>query len=118
MIPSDIMRYNLKFNVINMPNFEAIRVGRKTVETRAATKKYQNIKAGDILVLTCGNKKLLKTVKRARVFKTISALFKKYKVGSVNPWLKTIKEAEEMFYSYPGYKEKIEKYGLIAMELK
>lgn len=101
-----------------MTSFKAIKTGQKTVETRAASKKYQNIKAGDILVLTCGEKKLLKTVKRAQVFKSIPALFKKYKVSAIMPWIKTVKQATEAYYSYPDYKEKIKKFGLIALELE
>jgi len=93
--------------MVNVANFEAIRNGQKTVETRAASKKYQNIKAGDILVLTCGKKKSLKKVKHVQIFKTIPALFKKYKVNVVMPGVKTVKEATAIYYSYPGYRKKI-----------
>lgn len=107
----------LKFREVNRDIFEAIRSGRKKVETRAATDKYRLIKPGDKVVFICGKDKFEKAVRRAEVFKTISGLLKKYKVKQINPKLKSEKELREMYFSFPNYKEKIKKYGLIALEL-
>ena len=40
-----------------------------------------------------------------------------YKIKDIMPGLGTKKELEQAYYSYPGYKEKIEKFGLIAMQV-
>ncbi len=44
-----------RFRTINKDIFEAIKSGKKKVETRAATEKYRNIKAGDTVKLVCEN---------------------------------------------------------------
>lgn len=111
-------KYTLGFRETNQDIFEAIRNGKKKVETRAATVKYQNIKAGDTLVLVCGKDRFEKKVKAVKVYKSIAALVKKYKPGEIIPGLKTAKELEAAYYSFPGYKEKIAKVGLLALELK
>lgn len=107
----------LKFRAVNRDIFEAIRSGKKPVETRAATVKYAGIKAGDTVEFVCGKDKFTKPVKRAEIFKSISDLVKKYKPEEINPNIKTVDELEKMYYSFPGYKEKIEKVGLIAFEV-
>ncbi len=110
-------KYTLKFNQENRDIFESIRLGSKKVETRAATVKYKDIQKGDELVFVCGKEKFSKHVKKVAVFKSISAILKKYKPSQINPSLKTVKETEELYHSFPGYKEKIKTYGLIAFEL-
>ncbi len=98
--------------------FEAFCNGKKKVETRAATSRYQSIKAGDILRLVCGKDKFERRIKKVKVFKTVGTLLKKYKVSEINPKVKSAKELEAMFYGFSGYREKIKKYGLVALELK
>lgn len=108
----------LKFRVINRNIFEAIKNGRKKIETRVATKKYRNIKAGDTIILVCGNKRIKKKVKKIELFKSITAILKKYKPAAINPKIHTADEAKTMWYSFPGYKEKIKKCGLVVMLLE
>jgi|SRR3989338_7112100 len=110
-------KYTLRFRAVNKDIFDAIKSGKKTVETRAATVKYRNIKAGDSLVLICGTQRFEKKIKKATIFKSIPAMLKKYKVKQIMPSLSTQQELEAAYYSYPGYKEKIKKFGLIALEL-
>lgn len=110
-------KYTLRFRAVNRGIFMDIKSGKKSVETRAASKKYGDIKAGDMLVLVCGKERFEKKVKKARVFKTISALLKVHPLRKIMPKLKSEKEWQEELYSYPGYKEKIKKFGLIALEL-
>ncbi|MEK7151604.1 MAG: ASCH domain-containing protein [Patescibacteria group bacterium] len=110
--------YKLRFRAVNRDIFEAIRDGKKKIETRAATIKYRNIEAGDIVILSCGKDKFSKTVAAVNVFKTISALLKKYKVKEINPGVESEGELRDIYYSFPGYKEKIRDNGLVALELK
>lgn len=107
-------KVTLRFRRTNKPTFDAIKTGRKTVETRAATRKYQNINVGDILVLACGNYKFEKRIKKIQKFKTIHALLVTIRLHKVNPLVSTLKEAEKVYDSYPDYKEKIKKFGIIA----
>jgi ASC-1-like (ASCH) protein len=110
--------YTLRFAKGNKDTFEHIKAGRKTVETRAGTVRYRDIQKGDMLVCSCDGKKIQKKVKKVSHFKTIAMLIKKYKPELINPGTKTLKEMEAMYYGYPGYKEKIAEYGVLAFELE
>ena len=110
--------YTLIFREADRSIFEAIKDGRKKVETRAATTKYQSIKRGEALIFICGKSSFQKKVSRAEIFKTIDDLLKKYKVSDIHPDLKFKEELEKLYFSFSGYREKIKKYGLIALELK
>lgn len=107
----------LKFRAVNRNIFEAILNGKKKIETRAATAKFHDIKAGDTVVLICGNKKAKKKVKKVELLKSSAAVLKKYKPEDINPKIHTIKEVKTMWYSFPGYREKIKKHGFIVMHL-
>lgn len=108
----------LKFRAVNRDTFEAIKNGAKKIETRAATKRFKDIKAGDKVKLICGKDKFEKEVKKSQMYKTITAILRKYKPSEINPKCSTSKELREMYYSFPDYRKKIRKFGLIALELK
>lgn len=107
----------LRFRAVNRDIFEAIRVGKKKIETRAGSPRYFNIEAGDTLVFICGKDRFEKRAKKVKKFKDIKSLLKAYKPQDINPKTRNLEESEKMYYSFPGYKEKIKKYGLIAIEL-
>ena len=109
--------YTLRFRAVNRDIFEAILDGKKKVETRAATKKYIDIKTGDILVFVCGKERFEKEIKKVKIFKSISSLVKKYSPQEINPKAKSEKDLRDIYYSFPGYREKIQKFGIVAMEL-
>ena len=111
-------KYSLKFRTTNKNIFLDIKSGKKSVETRAASEKYKDIKAGDILVLVCGKERFEKKVKKAKIFKSTTALLKTYPIKKIMPKLNSQKEWQKELYTYPNYKEKIQKYGLIALEFK
>jgi len=69
----------LRFRAADRNIFESIRKGRKKVETRTASPKFIKIKAGDNLKLICGNDSFNKSVKNAKIFKTISVVLKNIK---------------------------------------
>jgi len=108
----------LRFRKINKDIFDAIKSGKKKVETRAATTRYLKIHAGDIVTFICGEKRFSKKITRVKIFKTIQSMLKQYKPKAINPKAKTPKDLLEIYYSFPGYKEKIKKYGIVALELE
>lgn len=108
----------LRFRTGDKNIFEAIKNRKKKVETRAATKRYRNIKAGDTVKLICGKDTFEVKIKKMTIFKSITAILKNYKVKRINPNVGTEKELRKMYYSFPGYRDKIRKYGLIALELE
>lgn len=89
----------------------------RKIEVRAATYKYKGIKSGDIIVFKCQGKYFVKKVKKAGKFKSLAALLKKYDIEDIMPDAKSLKDVEKRFHSFPGYRERIKKYGLIAIEL-
>jgi len=112
-----VIKYTLRLKATDRQTFLAIKLGIKSVETRAASKRYKDIEVGDMLVLVCGKDKIEKVVKKTKIFKTIKSLVAVYPVKKIMPELSSEKDLEKMYYSYPSYKEKIKKYGLIALEL-
>ena len=73
---------------------------------------------GDMITFVCGEDKFKRVVKKAKVFKTISAMLKIDKVKDIMPKLKSAKELTRVYYSYPSYRSKIKKFGLIALEFR
>lgn len=108
----------MRFRKVNKDIFEAIRRSKKKVETLAATVKYRNIRTGDRIIFICGRSRFEKKVKRATVFKSIPAMLKKYKIKDIMPKLSSADELKEVYFSYPKYREKIRRFGIIALELR
>lgn len=107
----------LTFNKKNRDIFEAVRDGRKRVETRAATSKYADVKAGEVATFVCDGETFTRTITAVRHFPSVEALLKKYAVSEIHPFSKTAAELKAVYDSFPGYTEKIREFGLIAMEL-
>ncbi len=109
----------LRFRATDRSDFNRIKDGSKSVETRAATAKYKDVEKGDVLVIVCGTEKIIKTIKRAQHFKTLTAMFKVISIKKIMPpSVKTIADARKIYYGFGGYKEKIAKFGVVAWELK
>lgn len=112
------MVHIIRVRKVNQDIFEAIKSGKKKIETRAASARYQKIKSGDVLEFVCGRKRVIRQAGKVRRFKTISGLLRQYRPRQINPKTKTAKEVEKMYYSFPGYKDKIKKFGLVVIELE
>jgi ASC-1-like (ASCH) protein len=110
-------KWVLRFRVKDRKNFLEIKNGLKVVETRAATERYRPIQKGDVLVFVCGKEKNQKMVKRVRIFKTIGAMIKTINFKKIMPSVSSTEELRDAYYSYPGYKEKISKFGIIALDI-
>ncbi len=102
--------------------FRAIKSGRKSVETRAlgkteTGKSFGDVKKGDVLLFMCGEDRLRKPVKKVQKFKSVKSMLVKISYKKIWPHLKnpSYKEIEKIYYSYPGYEERIKKNGLIAV---
>jgi len=106
----------LRFRQVDKNIFDDIRSGKKTVETRAATAKFRNMKPGDSVIFVCGSEKFEREVKAAKIFRNIPELLLKYDFRKIAPRLSAPEELEKMYYSFPGYREKIAEFGLIALE--
>lgn len=108
----------LRFKEVDRGIFEDVLEGKKRIETRAATKKFLNIKPGNIIRCVCGKDRLEKKVKKVKTFKSINSLLKEYKPKEINPKALSKSDLEKMYNSFPSYRKKIKKHGLIVFELK
>ena len=115
---SNMANHIFRFRQSDKNIFDDIRSGRKAVETRAATTKFKNIKPADIVVFVCGKDRFEKEVKSAEIFKDVPSILKKYRVGDIAPRLATEGDLIKMYHSFPGYEEKIKKFGLIALRFE
>lgn len=111
------VKHVLKIRKSDSLFFDLIKSGRKTVETRAGTDQYKKIKVGDVLVFICGKRKIEKKVIEVDIFATIDDLLLKFDLKKIMPHVFSVKEAKEVWFSFPDYKEKIKKHGLVAFEL-
>lgn len=108
----------LRFRAVDKRNFDALCDGRKAVETRAATKRYRGIQAGDQVKVTCGKESVKKEVVAVEIFPSIEAMAEAIPFKNIMPYAETLDEVRNEYYGYPGYKEKIAEYGLVALTLR
>jgi ASC-1-like (ASCH) protein len=111
------MKLSTRFREVDRDKFEAVRDGIKTIETRAATARYAKLKVGDVIVATCGKDKVEKEIIEAKHFNSIEEMFEVYEMRSILPGVTALGEAQKIYYSFPGYKEKIQEHGIIALVL-
>jgi len=107
-------KHILRIRKVDKIVFDFIKNKKKTIETRAATDKFRKIEKGDILVIVYNNKRLEKQIKRVELFESVDKMLKKINFKKVMPFVNSIDEMKKVYYSFPGYKEKIKKVGLIA----
>ena len=108
----------LKIRTTDKLIFYQLSNGSKMVETRAATVRYQPIQVGDELVFTCGKARLSKKVLKKEHFKSIDVMVKKISFNHIMPSVKSVSEMKKIYFSFPGYEEKISEFGIFAFYLK
>ena len=111
------MKRIVRFRAVDKGIFLDIKNRKKKIETRAATERYRNVKRGDTLVFVCGQEKFERKVKKARPARGAGALLRFYSFRQICPDLKTKKEFLKSYNAFPGYQQKIKKFGLMAFEL-
>ena len=110
-------RFILRVRAADKNNFLEIKNGLKLVETRAASPQYREIKKGDTLVVVCGRQRVEKKVKRVRIFRSIGAMVKAIPYKKIMPSINSLKDLRRAYYSYPDYREKLRRYGIIAFDI-
>lgn len=108
----------LKFAAKDKATFDAIKDGRKTIETRAGTVAYQQVEAGDSLTLECGGERIEKIVQKVKQFASVEEAFNSPDFTKILPGVTTLAEAEKVYYGFPGYRERIAENGLLAFYLQ
>lgn len=109
------MKIVLRFRSVDKGIFDAVRAGKKKVETRANTIRYKNATKGDILVCLCAGRKFQKVVRRVRRFKNPVGLLRAYTPTQILPGA-TRAELLAVYNSF--YKNGISNVGIVAFELE
>ena len=112
------MKPILRFRKVDEERFEEVRNGLKVIETRAATKKYENLKVGDVVVFVCGNDRFERRVKKKYNFSSVDEMVGKVPFKKVMPSVNSIEEMKKVYSSYPRYDEKIKQCGLVGFEFE
>jgi ASC-1-like (ASCH) protein len=107
----------LKFREVNRDIFNMLVDGSKSIETRAATPKYRNLKDGDYIIAKCGDDTCKKRIKKATHFDSIDQMLEVYDLKHISPSVRSKEEAIKVWHSFPSYKEKLSRYGIMAFEL-
>jgi ASC-1-like (ASCH) protein len=107
-------RVVLRFAKSGQREFEAIKAGTKTVETRAATMRYKGVTPGDTLVLICGSERLEKIVQKVSHYPSVLELLNAVEFRLISPWANSPSEVSASFNAYAGYDQKIKLNGLAA----
>lgn len=110
--------WTLRFRAVDKKNFEEVRSGIKSIETRAGTIKYQPIKVGDTLVFVCGQGQCFKEITRKFHWPSIDAMVKEINFKKIMPSVESVDEMKKIYASYPDYMKKIKEYGLLGFEIR
>lgn len=110
--------WTLRFRVIDKQNFDEIKQGRKLIETRAGTIKYQPIRVGDMLTFVCGQERCVKKISKRFHWSSIDAMLKEVDLKKIMPLVRSVEEMKKSYASYSGYEEKIKEHGLLGFELE
>lgn len=106
------------FNEADRHNFDDVRSGVKTVETRAAAPKYMAVQVGDEITLACGSDTLTKRVVKKYHWPSIEAMLAEVPLKHVMPDLSTPDQVKARYATYPGYDTKIPELGIVGFELE
>ena len=96
-------KWTLRFRLRDKSNFEEVRGGSKSIETRAATPRYREIKTGDVVVFVCGDKRFEKKVIKVKMFRSIPAMLKVIDFKRIMPSIKSTSEMQQVYHSYPNF---------------
>jgi len=109
--------WTLRFRAVDKKNFDELKRGDKSIETRASTIKYQPIEVGDMLTFVCGKERCVKIIIKKYHWPSIDAMAREIDFKEINPSAHSLDEVKKMYASYPNYDEKIKKNGLLGFVL-
>lgn len=110
------MRHQLIFLPEHQPTFRLIQSGKKGIETRAGNDEYLKIRSGDVLELVCGEEICERKVNMVRHFSSLTKLLAIYQPEVIHPGITSRDELRELYLSFPGYPERLKKFGILVFE--
>lgn len=110
--------WTLRFRAVDKNNFDEVKIGNKSIETRAGTIKYQPIEVGDTLIFVCGQEQCMKKISKKFHWASIDAMVKEINFKKIMPSVESVEKMKKVYASYPDYEKKIKEYGLLGFELE
>lgn len=110
--------YGLPFLEQHQATFHLIKSGAKKIETRAGSEEYLKIKVGDQIRFSCGIENCIRTVKHVDHFKSLVELLNRYNFATIHPGITSRDELMRQYMGFPGYTERINRYGILVFELE
>ena len=101
-------------NPPEIPVFDHLKSGAKTVEGRPYSSKYQKVEAGDSIVFASGSKKHEATVKSVKKYRTLKGYLQGEGLKKTLPGVSSMKDATRIYnkWSSPAKRSQLrQKYG-------
>lgn len=109
---------SLSFRAVDRDKFDQIVNGIKTIETRAATVKYQDLSPGDTIRFSCDKQRIGKTISFVRYYSSIEEMLEDLPLDKILPDVTDLDGALKVYYGFPGYEQKIKQSGIVALGLE
>lgn len=110
--------HTLPFLPKHKAKFELLRSNVINVETRAGSELYFKIQPGDSIKFICEDESFIRSVVKVTHFKSLERLLQEYNPGSLHPGIDSRDRLIEKYNYYPGYRERIAKFGILVFELE
>lgn len=112
--------HNIHSSDLQSPHFENISSGKKIYECRINDEKRQKMSVNHLWQLkhaTNDNLSIMTIILERKEYKNFEEAIKSVDLEQLLPGVKTVEEAIELYHSFPGYKEKAEKYGVVIFKV-
>ena len=111
------MKHTMK---LSEPYYSLVKKNEKTVEIRVYDEKRQKLKIKDTIIFTKqdGSGKFKRSIINLVISKNFETSIRNATLKKCMPNIRTIKEAVNIYHSFPNYKENAKQYGVVAIYLK
>ena len=105
---------------LQLQYFHAIKIGLKIVEGRPNSLKFKDIAPGDKISFTCvsTHEIIYCTVIAVTGYSNFYEMLDQQGLQNMLPGVNDIQQGVAVYENFPGYREKVKKYGAIAIEIK
>jgi ASC-1-like (ASCH) protein len=106
--------------LVQPPYFDLIKSGKKTVEGRLNTEKFTTLGVGEIIRFSAPHTTdyLVCVVKSYVNYTDFRSMLSAEGIARMLPGVTTIKQAVRVYEEFPGYKEKVKIYGVVALRIE
>ncbi len=104
--------------IVQKKYFDQICGGLKTVEGRINKIPYANVKKGDYVAFSSDTNTFYAEVLNVETFPSFRSYLTFFGVNACLPGVCSVEEGEELYRSFPSYRESERAYGVIGIKIK